>query len=301
MFYRAKRVLRRAWFNWGTRGLLRTPAVVADDAGLTLVSMLCHGEVRMYLLAVKSFCRQMGRNPQVVILGDGSLTEEDRGLIEAHLPGARILGFADVMPAACPKGNCWERLLLITDLLERTYVVQLDSDTLTKGPIDEVKACIAANRSFTLLGDRSFPEIEPMLSACQRSKANENAMVQAVVERNFDQLPEAAGLKYVRGNAGFVGFAKGSVSREKVEWFSEMMERLAKEKWDEWGSEQVASNLVIANSEGAVPLPFPKYCSYWAHEDVDYTQSSFVHFIGPFRFANGMYLRSAKRVLATLR
>jgi hypothetical protein len=31
----------------------------------------------MYLLAAKSFCRQLGRTPQVVILDDGSLTESD--------------------------------------------------------------------------------------------------------------------------------------------------------------------------------------------------------------------------------
>ena len=139
-----------------------------------------------------------------------------------------------------------------------------------------------------------------MESACARSKGNQHTMVQAVCERNFDQLPEASSLKYLRGNAGFTGFAKGSIGRDKIRWFSDLMRGLAKDKWDEWGSEQVASNLLIANSEGASPLPFPKYCSYWAHEDVDYPSSSFIHFIGPHRFSNGFYLRSAKKVIATL-
>jgi hypothetical protein len=79
------------------------------------------------------------------------------------------------------------------------------------------------------------------------------------------------------------------------------MLRIAKEKWDEWGSEQVASNLVIANSENAKPLPFPKYLSYWAHPDVPYEQSSFIHFIGPHRYDHGFYIQCARRALRALR
>jgi hypothetical protein len=73
-----------------------------------------------------------------------------------------------------------------------------------------------------------------------------------------------------------------------------------KDKWDEWGSEQVTTNLLIANLEGACPLPSPKYVSYWAHPDVPYNDASFLHFIGPYRFANGYYLKQARNVIATL-
>ena len=262
--------------------------------------MVCHGEVLMYLLAAKSFCRQLGRNPHVVILDDRSLTKSDYATIHAHIPDAKIVHISEVAPANTPKGSCWERLLLISDLVMDTFVVQLDSDTLTVNSIPEVKECIDANRSFTLMGDRSFPEIESMTSACQRSKNNLHPMVQAVCERSFDQLPESQSLQYVRGNAGFNGFAKGSINREKVEWFSELMRRLAKEQWNEWGSEQLTSNLLIANSDGASPLQFPKYLSYWAHPDVPYEDASFIHFIGPFRFSNGLYLKKAKTSIATL-
>ncbi len=262
--------------------------------------MVCHGEVLMYLLAAKSFCRQLGRNPHVVILDDGSLTKSDYATIHAHISDAKIVHISEVAPANTPKGSCWERLLLISDLVKDTFVVQLDSDTLTVNSIPEVKECIDANRSFTLMGDRSFPEIESMTSACQRSKNNMHPMVQAVCERSFDQLPESESLQYVRGNAGFNGFARGSINREKIEWFSELMRRLAKEQWNEWGSEQLTSNLLIANSDGASPLQFPKYLSYWAHPEVPYEDASFIHFIGPFRFSNGLYLKKAKTVIAAL-
>ncbi|MGD0798145.1 MAG: hypothetical protein ABR910_10515 [Acidobacteriaceae bacterium] len=264
------------------------------------MSMLCHGEVMMYLLAVKSFCGQFGRVPQVVILNDGSLSEADCAMLHAHIPGVRIVTISEIPLDHCPRGSCWERLLLISDLVADSYVVQLDSDTLTLNSIPEIQDCIAANRSFTLMGDRSFPEIESMAGACLRSKGNLDPMVQAVCERSFDLLEESASLRYVRGNAGFTGFAKGSIDREKVVRYSNLMRRIAKEKWDEWGSEQVTSNLLIANSLDAFPLEFPKYLSYWAHPDVAYENASFIHFIGPYRFSNGFYLKCARKVMATL-
>ena len=300
MFFRARRALGRAWFDFNCRALLSTPPVYSSDDKLTLVSMLCHGEVVMYLLAVKSFCGQLGRNPEVVILDDGTLTKSDNATLRAHIPAARIVPITEVTPDHCPKGSCWERLLLISDLVKNTYVVQLDSDTLTANSIAEVAQCIDANRCFTLLGDGSHPEIEPMVNACARSKMNLSPMVQAVCERSFDQLPESTSLKYVRGNAGFTGFAKGAIDREKIVWYSDLMRRIAREKWDEWGSEQVTSNLLIANSAAAQVLEFPKYLSYWAHADVPYDDASFIHFIGPHRFSNGFYVKSAGKIIATL-
>ncbi|WP_213803910.1 hypothetical protein [Granulicella sp. dw_53] len=303
MFFRARRALQRARFNFQCRALLDTPPLHADTGvpRVALVSMICHGEVIMYLLAVKTFCRKLGRNPSIVLLDDGSLTKDDYAAIAHHLPEATIVHISKIAKADCPTGSCWERLLLISDLVQDSYVIQIDSDTLTLNSIPEINDCISSNRSFTLMGDRSFPEIESMTSASARSKGNTNHMVQAVCERSFDQLPESVSLNYVRGNAGFAGFASGSFDRQRVEFFSNLMRRIAKEKWDEWGSEQVTSSLLIANTKGAYALSFPKYLSYWAHPDVDYTQASFIHFIGPHRYDNGFYLKSAKKMIALLK
>jgi hypothetical protein len=300
MFFRAKRALGRTRFNFSCRALLGTPPITCSDQHLTLVSMLCHGEVVMYLLATKSFCRQLGRVPKIVILDDGTLTQSDLARLHLHIPDCRIVHISEVATDRCPKGGCWERLLLISDLVENSFVVQLDSDTLTSRSIAEVQSCIASNRSFTLMGDRSYPEIESMTAACLRSKANLDPMVQAVCERSFDQLPESTSLKYVRGNAGFTGFARGSIDRKKILWFSDLMRRIAKDKWDDWGSEQVTSNLLIANCGDSCLLPFPKYLSYWAHPDVPYGDASFIHFIGPRRFSNGFYVASAQTVITDL-
>ncbi len=302
MFYRAKRALRRAWFDLQGRAILDTPPLPAcDHDRLTLVSMVCHGEVFMYLLAAKSFCRQLGFVPQVVILNDGSLTPQDQSTLSTQIPHVRILSIQEISTGSCPKGSCWERLLLINELSESSYIVQLDSDTLTLGPVLEVLAAIEANHSFTLLGDRSFPHIEPMLDACARSQTNLHSQIQAVCERTFHQIPESASLKYVRGNAGFTGFAQGSLSTQAIEHFSGLMQSLTGQQWNQWGSEQVTSNLLIANTPDAVTLPFPRYLSYWAHPDVPYRDAAFIHFIGPHRYSHGFYRAQAAKALEALK
>jgi hypothetical protein len=139
-----------------------------------------------------------------------------------------------------------------------------------------------------------------MREASARLKHNASEMVQAVCERGFDRLPESARLQYLRGNAGFTGFAKASIDRNKVVWFSNLMRSLVDKKWDEWGSEQVTSNLLIANTDDPYPLPTPRYLSYWAHPDVPYDRAAFLHFIGPYRYAHGFYLHHAKQAIATL-
>ncbi len=301
MFFRARRALNRASFDFNCRDLSKTPALPSSDCPLTVVTMLPHGEVSMYLLALKSFVRALGRSPEVVVLNDGSLNARDLRTLEGQITSLTVVSLQSVSTGRCPKGSCWERLMLICDLSQDSFVVQLDSDTLTRGPIPEVVACIDGNRSFTLLGDRSHPQVEPMLAACARLKASTSTQVQAVCERVFDQLPEAAELRYLRGNAGFVGFARGSLQRDRIAWFSDLMRRLAGPQWEEWGSEQLTSNLLIANAENPLPLPSPRYVSYWAHPEIRYEESSFLHFIGPYRYANGLYVRTAKRALAGLR
>lgn len=301
MLFRLRRALHRSWFDLQTKALLKTVPLHPNDPSFTVVSMVCHGEAQMYLLAVKSFCLQLGRVPEIAILNDGSLTSSDLGLLRKHLPALRVYDIRSISTDDCPKGNCWERLFLICDLVQHNYVVQLDCDTLTSQPVPEVDALIRANRSFTLLGDRSWEEIEPMADAHLRLKDSTSSQVQAVCERAFDRLPERSELRYLRGNAGFTGFARGSLDRQQIAWFSDRMRTIADGHWDEWGSEQLASNLLIANTPGAAPLPTPRYLSYWNHPEIAYENSAFLHFIGPFRFSNGLYLKLARRVIAALR
>jgi len=256
----------------------------------------------MYLIAIKSIYRFLDAG-RIVVLDDGSLTAKDRRLIFRHLPSVRVTHIREVPRANTPAGGTWERLLTIADLVQDSYVIQIDSDSLTAHAIPEVLNYVAENSSFTLLGAGSFPDIEPMLEACSRAKRKGGVSMepQAISERLLDQFPKCTEHYYVRGCSGFAGFGRGSFTRGDIERFSKNMEAICgRKKWHEWGSEQVTSNLIVANSANARVLQHPKYTSYYALPVVDYAQSSFIHFMGTHRFENVCYANLARRVIRQL-
>ena len=77
------------------------------------------------------------------------------------------------------------------------------------------------------------------------------------------------------------------------------MVALIGDKWQEWGSEQVSSNYLIANSPNSFVLPYPKYAFYW--KDADLIDSAFLHFAGTYRFDNGLYKKLSRQVIEQLK
>ncbi len=78
------------------------------------------------------------------------------------------------------------------------------------------------------------------------------------------------------------------------------MQEAVGEKWSEWGSEQVTSNLLIANASGSVVLPYPRYANFDQKFDLtlDPAQCAFIHFIGTFRYSRGTYIAETRRLTA---
>ena len=69
------------------------------------------------------------------------------------------------------------------------------------------------------------------------------------------------------------------------------------EVWNQWGSEQVMSNIVVANAAQAAVLPHPKYCDC-SRIKTDVT--AFIHFIGSCRFKHGIYQALATAAIQRL-
>lgn len=240
----------------------------------------------MYLAAVKSFARQVP--PGVVhVVDDGSLTSEDRALLVQHVPGVQFHALADCREPGLPIGGTWERLTAIARLSETHYVIQLDADTLTMGPIDEVAAAVWANQAFTI-GTWNGQVIESARERAAQTRARNATFthVQMRAEAHFDRLNEIDTLKYVRGCSGFAGFPAGSGKLELMRRLSSQMQQIIGDKWNEWGSEQVMSNLVVANQPNAQVLPHPDYTDC---EKMQPDTTRFVHFIGTCRFRGGHY------------
>lgn len=296
--FKLRRNLSVARFNWQTRGVLDTPplAMQAGRMPLVFASLVSHADIQMYLVAIKSIYRAVGFGG-IEVVSDGSLQDDDEKLLRRHLPQIRIHRIADIDPSPCPRGGCWERLWFILGRAVDSYVIQVDSDTVTCAAIPEVVDCVLENRSF-VLGTRDGLALSSVAESARFARGYPPDHVQTAAEQVIDQLPQAHTLRYVRGSAGFSGFAAGGFSRERLASFSAAMQRQLPTRWAEWGTEQMASNFAVSNSPSAMVLPHPKYSCF--DLSMDPAQAAFLHFIGTNRFDAGVYAREARKVIRRL-
>ncbi len=305
MFYRLRQSIARGAFGLWVRDIFQSPSLHLDGGQElpAIVSQVCHRDIAMYLLAVKSFAR-FHQLRAVFALDDGSLTAEDRETLSAHIPGIRFFSITGFRSAECPRGGTWERLLFIAEEVQRGYVIQLDADTLTLKPLDEVRDAVRTGHSFTLgtaLG-RNIVTVGEAAEAARlatrhyESRRVKHIHIQLAAEILLDQLPMSDRSFYARGCSGFTGFARQSIGRTDVERFSrEMSTRLGRDRWNEWGSEQVTSNFLVANSAPSRVLPLPGYDTFEPYCDL--TSSKFIHFLGTHRFRGGVYASKARTVI----
>lgn len=284
------------------QGILDTPPLISHEDGVILFSMIGTAVLLPYLVAVKSLHLHLRRG-RIVLLDDGTLTAADRALLALHCDNPEIIGKQDVDTTPCPQGNCWERLISILDRRSGDFVIQLDSDTVTTGPVPEIAAAIDANRSFTLAGGldeaqhgfKSAHEISQIFHANGPTTDH----VQAHAEAAMKTLPQAGSRHYIRGCAGFAGFAKSRDGRRTAARFSAEMDERLDNIWRQWGSEQVASNWVVANDPDPLQLPYGRYINHW---DEPMPESpAFVHYIGTYRYRWGNYSRTTRAAIAALK
>ena len=289
-----KRRYFRREFDSMCHAVLKTPPVELDtSSGVTVLSQSYHKDLYMYLVAAKSFAHFI--KPARFVVVDDGYTPEDQSIITSHLRRVEFIPRKRVSSSACPVGGCWERLLSIADLCADHYVIQLDSDTVTVADPVEVRECINRNASFTLstkLG-RDFISVEQAATAMA---GNANKHIQVLAEKALGNIGELADTNYIRGCAGFAGFAKGAINRDAVERISGLMSReLGADAWNRWGSEQFASNYLIANTPSKALLRFEDY-PYW-EPNADVRSARLIHFIGDHRFTSSAYRRFAMEAI----
>jgi len=287
--------------------ILDTPPIVPRNDGVVLFSMIGTAVVLPYLVAVKSLWHQLGRG-RIALLDDGTLTGADKAVLAHHCGDPEILSIARVDTTGFPTGGCWERFLSILDRRGSEFWIQLDSDTVTLGPVPEVVAALALNRSFTLLGgaDAAQPDgAGPMLPLGDFARAfypdgPADGHVQTRIESRMGQIISRPDWRYIRGCAGFAGFAAGGPGRPLAAAFLAQMEKLVgPQDIATWGTEQIASNFHIANEPRAAALPYARFMNYWAEDWAEGT--SFVHFVGTHRYDNGAYEAASRHAIAQLK
>lgn len=292
MFYRLRQAVGYARLNRAARPVLETPPI-RGGAGPIILSMVSDRDFLLYLVAAKSFHARIGGG-RFYVIDDGTLRRAQRDLLLRHLD-ATICPIADIPMGRTPRGGTWERLTRIADLVQDSYVIQLDSDTLSVGPLDEVRAAIAADASFTLV---THPDITycTIAEACAVARADPATDIHTIAEQVLDVAGDPASGRYVHGCSGFAGFAKGSFGRENVERFSVAIESVLGRRWWEWGSEQITSNFIVSNAPRVAAIPYPKYRNYEGEPLAAGTE--FIHFLGTYRFRGGYYAQCVRHWLA---
>ncbi|MGF1685688.1 hypothetical protein L4C36_03225 [Photobacterium japonica] len=278
------------------------PVTCQSETPVLVFSMIGHRVVNDYLVAVKTLLQRCPVS-QVHILNDGSLTTGDRATLQHHLPHLVIHEYADVDMTGLPRGNCWERLVTLLTLAEDNYVIQLDADIVVNGDIAEVLVAIVHNDAF-LLGS---PEWSVPLSMNEMSSIAKHwgeCHIQGRSEQEFAGLPlfQQTTASYFRGCAAFVGLPAGTQYLPLLKQFSaQMTQALGEDKWNTWGSEQVASNVIVSSAKGAHVLPWPKYQTFmFPPTEHPHDEASLIHFMGTCRYQRGAYRRIATQAMQDL-
>ncbi|MBB4048203.1 hypothetical protein [Sphingomonas sp. UMB7805-LC452B] len=303
------RAMRRArkYAHWHVaRRVLATPPVIPRNDGVIVLSMIGTRTLIPYLVAIKSFHHRLAMG-RIVLIDDGSLTDNDRRILTQHCGAPHIIPIATIDTGDCPRGGTWERLLTLLDLRADHYVVQLDSDTVTLGDIAEVRAAIADNHNFMLLGgpDSQAVGIQRLPDFVRwkypGGPVAPPAHMQALIESRYAAYPDADRHCYVRASSGFAGFARdGASGRREATTFSRHAERLVgMATWSKWGSEQVTSNFLLANEPDTRILPYSGYYNYWRTPVTG--DERLVHFVGTHRYSDGVYRRMTAHAIDRLK
>jgi len=283
LFFRLRRYLNYVKFDRQTRRVLDTPPIQYKEAPLAIVSMVSNLDPQMYIIAVKSLYRRLGRG-KIVAIVDADMPQASRDLIRRHLVQVEFVHLEDINPGKCQRGGTWERVFYCVNRSEREYVIQIDADVSCFGELGEVTSCVDQNRSFTLA--EGLPKL-PLAEWPAMWAANPGKHIVNTFEQRASEYADAKSRLYVRGSSGFAGFAVGAFDTRRLEEFHAEMLAIHGGRWKEWGTEQIASNYVVANSPGSLPLPHPKYSTYTGGQIPD--ACSALHFIGSYRFKDGVF------------
>lgn len=295
MFYRLRRRLNYWKFDHLVRDIHSTPPLRITDSNLRILSMVAERDVAMYMIAAKSLYRRIGHGRFVAII-DRDLPHSPRETLRRHLGGAvEFVILEDIPVGRCQRGGTWERLLSCIDWSQNHYVIQMDADALALQDIPQVNAAIGANRAFTIANGVPLQTLAEAAAWMDAHRLTGDHITD-VAQRAFIHHPQAQTLMYVRGSSGFAGFAQGGVTRALADDFHVTMEGiLGAKRWREWGTEQVASNFVVANSPDPVVLPHPEYST--PPRGTDMSQVRLAHFIGSGRFVGQRMARIGRTLI----
>lgn len=276
--------------------ILDTPPLPAQAGSLVLFAEIGAAQVLPFLVAVKSFATHLGRG-RVVLLDDGSLTAQDRAILAHHCGDPEIIAAHEVTLDTFPDGPGWKQFLTILDRRAREYWISLDCFSVTTGPVPEISAAIARNRSFFCLADAGQARPQPLASVSTPASGDDIA---ARIEAQLAENGAKGGWLYARTAAGLAGFCALGADRALAKAFlAATGKRLGKENAILRDAAQIAVNFHLANENEAEILPPDRYFSYTGEDWPE--EAAFAQFPAQHRYSDSAYIDASRRAIEALR
>ncbi len=277
-------------FNNSIKGIFQTPPVTYRIcSSVTIVSMVSNDTLAMYLVAIKSFMKFFGYGT-IEVINDGTLSESQLNVLKRHVPNIVITLAKNIDTHDCPCYISWKRLFRIQELSTSSYVIQLDTDTISLGPLCEVNERVKSNRGFLIGSERWGIPVDVQYLHDITSQWD-SKHVQARSEQIFHKISFFEdGTKYIRACAGFAGYPQNFASVATIKSLSQEIEAHIGEDWKKWGSEQTATLCLISKTKTASILPWPYYQNFKFPKCNEHLESmNFIHFIGTNRYDGNVY------------
>lgn len=281
------------------RPILRAAPVRAGATPCTVLTMVGHRDIIPYLVAIKTFAHHA--DPVgIAVLCDESITAADRATMKSHVPAVEFMDIRAFRSPGIPIGGCWERLLAVTELAKTRYVVQLDSDTVTTGETIEVIDAVRSGSAF-VMGKEPSQRIGSLGDLCEKTAVHAGMLdsmhIHNAAQYHVSRVGLDSSMRYTDGWASFTGFPRDVTLQSRLFDVVHRLRSAMGSGLDEWGTEMVASNFLVANAAGATVLPFPKYCTPVHGE----TEVHLWHFVGSLRYDDLRYIRTSVAGVRSLR
>lgn len=300
------------------RSVTRTPPIeTAADAATGVHTAVPHRYVFAYLTAIKSLLRYC---PEVAVFvhDDGSLREEDKKLIRAHLPGVRVIDRAtadaqflarvgdEFLAKVRRSYTSYLKLFDPTLVSEGRRIIIVDTDVLFLSRPAAILEWIGKgggpwyHKSESWLkrdGAGAAVPSPPPPSAPGQPEHIQRLVVKRIAEINSELGKSFA---FVPGfNSGLIGYEHGTVDYGELKKLLSHLYDLFGERIFRWGAEQTMHGLVLCG-QGATALPSDEYMVHTELNSDRAAQAAFVHFIGEFRYHRLRYPLLAGRVIREL-
>ena len=292
----------------------RTPRVQSNPLSETGVhSAVPHRYLCAYLVTIKSLLHYQP-DLAVFVHDDGSLTEEDKILIRAHVDGVQIVDRAAAdrrfeeraNDAFLAKVRCsytsYLKLFDPTLMSDKRRIVILDTDTLF---LKRPTAVIDWSQSggppwYHRVHQGRMKNSEGALAKLARAQ---DVHIQTLITHDLDNINERLkkDYRFMPGfNSGFIGYEHGAVRFSELGKLFRLLHAQFADRIFRWGAEQTVHGLILG-SKGAQALPLEEYFVFTQQTVELAAKATFLHFIGENRFYGMQYPSLARRVIRELR